>query len=110
MEHFGNEFTTIFYLIDANSGKSMSRVLSEYTNVFVLLICWVCLEEMDVQIADGAVGYDNALLQLHVMHTLSNTDMTSYPYTKAKINALNTVLTRVARIMHWGKWARRRRI
>jgi len=38
MDHFGYEFTMIFYLIDAAiSGKSMMRVPSEDTNVFVLL-------------------------------------------------------------------------
>ena len=43
MEHFGNEFTVIFYLIDAaNSGKSMICVFSEYTDVFVLLVV-VCI-------------------------------------------------------------------
>ena len=61
MEHFGNEFTTMFYLIDvANSGTSMICVLSEDTKR-------VCPTGMlgvsggnGVQCADGAVGYDNA--------------------------------------------------
>ena len=50
MEQFGNVFTTIFYLID-----SMIRVLSEDTDVFVLLAWWVYLEEMEgkVQVARG---------------------------------------------------------
>ena len=47
MEHFRDEFTTIIYLTDAaNSGKSMIRVLSEHTDMFVLLVCWVYREEM----------------------------------------------------------------
>ena len=40
-----------------------------------------------VQGADGAVGYDNAgpqCLQLLGMHTLSNREMTSNSYVKAK--------------------------
>ena len=50
MEHFCNEFTTIFYLIDAaNSGKSMMHVLSEDTDVFVLQVCWVYWE-MDCKV------------------------------------------------------------
>ena len=48
MKHFGNEVTTIFYRIDeANSGKIMISVLTEDTDVFVLLVCWVCREEME---------------------------------------------------------------
>ena len=48
MEHFGIEFTTIFCLIDvANSGKIMIRVLTEDTDVFVLLVCWMYREEME---------------------------------------------------------------
>ena len=51
MEHCGNEFTTIFYLIDvANSDKGTIRVLSEDTDVFVLLVCWVYREEMECKV------------------------------------------------------------
>ena len=46
MEHFGNEF--IFYLIDvANSGKSMICIVTEDTDVFVLLVVWVYQEETE---------------------------------------------------------------
>ena len=48
MEYFGNEFTTIFYHTDAaNSSKIMIRVLSEDTYVLVLLLLWVCREEIE---------------------------------------------------------------
>ena len=51
MGDFSNEFTTISYLIDAaNSGKSMIRVLSENTDVFVLLVRWVYGEEMECKV------------------------------------------------------------
>ena len=51
MEHFGNEFTTIFYIIDAaNSGKSMVSAFSEDTEVFVLLVCWVYREETECKV------------------------------------------------------------
>ena len=57
MEYCGNVFTTIFYLIDAaNYSKSMIRVLSENTGVFVLPVSG----GDGVQGADGAVGHDNA--------------------------------------------------
>ena len=48
MEHFGNEFTTIFYLIDAaNSVKSMILLLREDSDVFVLLVGWIYRGEME---------------------------------------------------------------
>ena len=48
MKHFGNEVTTIFYRIDeANSGQIMISVLTEDTDVFVLLVCWVYREDME---------------------------------------------------------------
>ena len=51
MEHFGNEFTTIFYLIDvANSGKLMIRVVIEDTALFAWLVCWVYWEEVECKI------------------------------------------------------------
>ena len=51
MEHFGNEFTTIFYLTDAaNSGKIMSPVLSEDKDVLILLLCWVHRDEMEFKV------------------------------------------------------------
>jgi len=51
MEHFSNEFTMMFYLIDvANSDKSMTRVRSEDINVFVLLVCWVYPEELECKV------------------------------------------------------------
>ena len=49
-------------IIDAATpGKSMTRLFSDDTDVFVLLVCWVYRGGGDgVQGADGAVGYDNA--------------------------------------------------
>ena len=59
MEHFVKEFTTIFYLTDAaNSGKSMSCVLSEDTDVLVLLVG--VSGGGGMQGADGAMGHDSA--------------------------------------------------
>ena len=58
MEHFGNEFTTIFYLIDAaNSGKTLIRVLSEDTNMFFLTGMLGVSRGDGVQSAYGAVGH-----------------------------------------------------
>ena len=43
MEHFGNVFNTIFYLIVTGNFDSTIRILSE---VFVLLMCWVYRDKM----------------------------------------------------------------
>ena len=71
----------------------MIRVVSEDTYVFVL----VHREELECQVqTEGEVGYENAgprCLQWHGMNALCNYDMTSYPYAKAKTNALNILLT-----------------
>ena len=81
MEHFGNKLTATFYLIvGANSGKIIMCVLSEGTDVFLLLVWWVHLGEMECKMK--MARWD--------MHALSNSDMVSYPYAKAKIKALNT--------------------
>ena len=51
MEHFDNEFSMIFSLIDAaNSGRSMIHVLRKDTNVIFLLACWVYREEMECEV------------------------------------------------------------
>ena len=48
MEHFDNELSMIFYLIDAaTSGRSMIHVLHKDTHVFFVLVSWVCWEEME---------------------------------------------------------------
>ena len=52
MEHFNNEFTTIFYLTDAaNSGKIVICVLTEHTDVFILLECKMLMERWHITTA-----------------------------------------------------------
>ena len=92
MEHFGNEFTTPFCVTDAaNSGQSMND-----TNVFVLLIRWVYLEEMEcrVQMGGGTWQYRStvAALAWYNIYAISKCDITSYSYVKAKANALMQTL------------------
>ena len=48
---WGNGFTTIIYPTDvANSDESTTRVRSEDTDVFVLLVFWVYPEEMECKV------------------------------------------------------------
>ena len=54
MEHFGNDFTTIFHLTDAaKSGKNMIHVLRENTYRFFLLVCWVYREDIECRWSGG---------------------------------------------------------
>lgn len=106
-DHDEADITMISYLLEAaRSGKNVIRVLSDDTDVFVLLVYWVfragltmsCTVQMERW--DGTVLDINATcnklgpkcLQLLAMHALSGCDTTSYPYGKGKISALNTLL------------------
>ena len=103
--HDEADITMISYVIEAaNSGKTVIRVLSDDTDVFVLLVYWVCRKELECKVQmerwDGTVLNINATcdklgakcLQLLGMHAFSGCDTTSYPYAKGKIGALNTLL------------------
>ena len=103
--HDEADITMISYVIEAtNSSKTVIRVLSDDTDVFVLLVYWVCRKELECKVQmerwDGTVLNVNATcdklgakcVQLLGMHALSGCDTTSYPYAKGKIGALNTFL------------------
>ena len=98
--------TIVSYIIQgASHGKSVIRVLSDDTDVFVLLVYWVHRAGLQCKVQmerwDGTVLDINATcadlgekcLQLLGMHALSGCDTISYPYGKGKISALNTLLT-----------------
>ena len=91
MEHF----ETIFYAIDAAyCSKRVNRILSDDTDVFVPLVSWVCLEEMEskvqvkrwfltvLDINATCTDLGPHWLQYHGMHALSNCDMASYQCAK----------------------------
>ena len=94
-----------FVLQAAQSGQNTIRVLSDDTDVFVLLVYWVNRADLQCKVQmerwDGSVLDINATcaylgqkcLQLPGMHALSGCDTTSYPYGKGKITALNTMIS-----------------
>ena len=99
--HDEADVTMISYVLDAAShDKGVIRVVSDDTDVFVLLVYWVYLKHLDsnVQVErwDGTVLDINATcanlgpkcLQLLGMHALSGRDTTSYPFGKGKATAL----------------------
>ncbi len=107
---FGHEeadITMIYYVLEAAyDGKCVICMLSDDTDVFVLLVYWVYREELQCKVQmecwDAKVLDINATctdlgskcVQLLGMHALSEYDTTSYPYVKGKINALNTFCAR----------------
>ena len=104
-DHDEADITMISYVLEAaNSGKRIIRVLSDDTDVFVLLVYWVYRAELECKVQmerwDGTVLDINATcaelgpkcLQLLGMHALSGCDTTSYPFGKGKISAIKTLL------------------
>ena len=87
--------TMISYVIEAaKNGKDVIRLLSDDTDVFVLLVYWVYREEMTSKVQmerwDGTILDINATcadlgpqcLQLLGAHAINGCDTTSYPYAK----------------------------
>ena len=101
-EHDEADVTMIAYLLqDAESGKSVIRILTDDTDVFVLLMYWVWKMQLHSAVQmerwNGVVIDINATclllgskcLQLPGMHAISGCDTVSYPFNKGKISALN---------------------
>jgi len=104
--HDEADITMISYLLQAaESGMVVIRILSDDTDVFVLLMYWVWAMQLhnvcSIQMErwNGAVIDINAscmllgqkCLQLPGMHALSGCDTVSYPFNKGKISALNVL-------------------
>ena len=96
-DHDEADITMISYVVEAaQCGKDVIRVLSDDTDVFVLLIYWVYREEMTSKVQmerwDGTVLDINATcadlgpqcLQLLGTHAISGCDTTSYPYLRQR--------------------------
>ena len=101
-EHDEADVTMIAYLLQATeSGKSVIRILTDDTDVFVLLVYWVWKMQLHSAVQmerwNGVVIYINSTclllgskcLQLPGMHDISGCDTVSYPFNKGKISALN---------------------
>ena len=92
---------TIYLLQATESGKSVIRILTDDTDVFVLLVYWVWKMQLHSAVQmerwNGVVIDINATclllgykcLQLPGMHAISGCDTVSYPFNKSKISALN---------------------
>ena len=101
-EHDEADVTMIAYLLQAaESGKLVIRILTDDTDVFVLLVYWVWQIQLNSAVQmerwNGVVIYINATclflgskcLQLPGMHAISGCDTVAYPFNKGKISALN---------------------
>ena len=105
-EHDEADVTMIAYLLHAAEvGKAVIRILSDDTDVFVMLIYWVwkvqlhnrCSIQMErwngvvLDINATCLQLGSKSLQLLGMHALSGCDTVSYPFNKEKISALNVL-------------------
>lgn len=103
--HDESDVTMISHMLQAaESGKGTIRILSDDTDVFVLLVYWVWKAELRSRVQmerwDGAVIDINTTclllgskcLQLLGMHALRGCDTVSYPFGKGKISALNALM------------------
>ncbi|KAK3098071.1 hypothetical protein FSP39_015885 [Pinctada imbricata] len=103
--HDEADITMVSYVLDAaNKGHKVVRVLSNDTDVFVLLVYWVHLSQLTCKVQmerwDGTIfdigatckSLGSKCLQLLGMHALSGCDTTSFPFGKGKITALKTML------------------
>ena len=103
--HDEADITMVSHVLEAaKHGKDVIRVLSDDTDVFVLLVYWVYRARLQCKVQmerwDGSVLDINATcdelgskcLQLLGMHAVSGCDTTSYPYGKGKVSALKTLL------------------
>ena len=102
-DHDEADITLISYLLqDAEPGKVI-RIVSDDTDVFVLLVYWIwkanlvnkCRVQMErwdgnvLDINKTCIVLGSKCLQLLGMHAISGCDIVSYPYSKGKISALN---------------------
>jgi hypothetical protein len=102
--HDEADITMISYLLQAcDSDVQIIRILSDDTDVFVLLVYWVYRHNIQARVQmerwDGAVWDINATcaqlghkcLQILGLHYLTGSDATSYLYGRGKVSALKTL-------------------
>ena len=103
--HDEADITMISYLLmAAKSGMEVVRILSDDTDVFVLLVYWVYRHQIQATVQmerwDGTVWDINKTcdqlgpkcLQILGMHNLTGSDITSYLFGKGKVSALNILM------------------
>ena len=107
MEHFDNEFTTIFYLTLA---KTWPVYLAK-TRVILLVCWWLYLEEMERKVQ--MEQWDKTVLGHSVCSSMAHlpSEIALISIGQSQDQCAKHVAHWIfPRIMHWGKWARRSRI
>ena len=102
--HDEADITMISYLLqECDFNRQVIRILSDDTDVFVLLLYWVYRKSIQVEVQmerwDGSVWDINATcaqlgsrcLQILGMHYLTGSDATSYLFGKGKVSALKVL-------------------
>ena len=105
-DHDEANVTIVSYLLQEASSARVVRVVSDDTDVFVLLVYWVwkadlvstCkvqMERWDGRILDinkTCVNLGANCSQLLGIYAVSGCDIVSYPFRKEKIHALNVIM------------------
>ena len=96
-----------FLLEAAKPGQNGICILSDDTDLFVLLACWVNRADLQCKVRmerwDGSVLDINVIcadlgqicLQILCVQAISGCDTTSYPYGKGNVTALNIMVSRI---------------
>ena len=101
-EHDEADVSMMAYLLQAaEGGKSVIRILTDNTDVFVLLVHWVWKMQLHSAVQKGRWNWvvidinatclllGSNCLQLPGMHAISGCDTVSYPFNKGNSSALN---------------------
>lgn len=99
--------TVISYLLQAvEKGKKVMRIISDDTDVFILLVYWCWKKQLQICVHlerwDGQILNINATVDrlgpkgLHILgiHAHSGCDTASYPFGHGKTKALNILLSK----------------
>ena len=104
VEHEEADIIIISYVLEAvKAGKECIRVVSDDTDVFVLLVYWVW--KLDIKITVQMQKWNGEVLDINAtvsslgtkcknilgVHALSGCDTVSYPYGKGKVSALKVL-------------------
>ena len=105
--HDEPDITSISYLFQAaDAGRQVVRILSDDSDIFVLLVYWTWRYDLQVRVSvqmekwDGVVLdinatcanlWDTVCSQLLGAHALSGCDTVSYPFVKGKASVLKTL-------------------
>ena len=105
--HDEADITIISYLFQAaDAGRQVVRILSDDSDIFVLLVYWTWRYDLQVRVSEQMEKWDGVVLDINATcanlgdtvcslllgaHALSGCDTASYPFGKGKASVLKTL-------------------